>query len=182
MPVAEVPSPDGLSRAAAVARPVAYHSVNLGYRFRNQLVWMGELLVFVFKVVARHPDGAAPLPQGGLASDRRGHLRRRDPRYRRQARSWCQRCWPRSSASSSGSRVSRGSISSGSTPLTGLLSAFANTRELSPLLAGYGLAAQMGCRFTAQLGAMKVNEEIDALEVMSIPRSPTWSPPGCSPL
>ena len=60
----------------------------------------------------------------------------------------------------------------GLAPLAGLLSAFANTRELSPLLAGYGLAAQMGCKFTAQLGAMKVNEEIDALEVMSIPSLP----------
>jgi phospholipid/cholesterol/gamma-HCH transport system permease protein len=60
----------------------------------------------------------------------------------------------------------------GLTPLSGLLSAFANTRELSPLLAGYGLAAQMGCKFTAQLGAMRVNEEIDALEVMSIPALP----------
>ena len=60
----------------------------------------------------------------------------------------------------------------GLAPLAGLLSAFANTRELSPLLAGYGLAAVMGCRFTAQLGAMRVNEEIDALEVMSIPAIP----------
>jgi phospholipid/cholesterol/gamma-HCH transport system permease protein len=60
----------------------------------------------------------------------------------------------------------------GLAPLAGLLSAFANTRELSPLLAGYGLAAVMGCRFTAQLGAMRVNEEIDALEVMSIPSIP----------
>ena len=60
----------------------------------------------------------------------------------------------------------------GLAPLAGLLSAFGNTRELSPLLAGYGLAAQMGCRFTAQLGAMKVNEEIDALEVMSVPSLP----------
>lgn len=60
----------------------------------------------------------------------------------------------------------------GLSPLAGLLSAFANTRELSPLLAGYGLAAQMGCRFTAQLGAMRVNEEIDALEVMAIPSIP----------
>ncbi|MBO0731273.1 MAG: ABC transporter permease [Acidimicrobiaceae bacterium] len=60
----------------------------------------------------------------------------------------------------------------GLAPLAGLLSAFANTRELSPLLAGFGLAAQMGCRFTAQLGAMRVNEEIDALEVMSVPSLP----------
>jgi phospholipid/cholesterol/gamma-HCH transport system permease protein len=60
----------------------------------------------------------------------------------------------------------------GLAPLAGLLSAFANTRELAPLLAGYGLAAQMGCRFTAQLGAMRVNQEIDALEVMAIPAVP----------
>jgi len=30
----------------------------------------------------------------------------------------------------------------------------------------------MGCRFTAQLGAMRVNEEIDALEVIGIPSIP----------
>ena len=60
----------------------------------------------------------------------------------------------------------------GLAPLAGLLSAFANTRELVPLLAGYGLAAQMGCKFTAQIGAMRVNEEIDAMEVMSIPSLP----------
>jgi phospholipid/cholesterol/gamma-HCH transport system permease protein len=53
-------------------------------------------------------------------------------------------------------------------PLAGFLSAFGNTRELAPLITAFGLAAQMGCRFTAQLGAMRVTEEIDALEVMAI--------------
>jgi phospholipid/cholesterol/gamma-HCH transport system permease protein len=57
----------------------------------------------------------------------------------------------------------------GLAPLAGLLSSFGNTRELAPLLVAFGLAAQMGCKFTAQLGAMRVTEEIDALEVMSIP-------------
>ncbi len=57
-------------------------------------------------------------------------------------------------------------------PLAGALSAFGNTRELAPLLTAFGLAAQMGCRFTAQIGAMRVSEEIDALEVMSIPSVP----------
>ena len=42
-------------RAVAITRPVAYHSVNLGYRFRNQLVWLGDLLVFVYKVVRAIP-------------------------------------------------------------------------------------------------------------------------------
>jgi phospholipid/cholesterol/gamma-HCH transport system permease protein len=54
-------------------------------------------------------------------------------------------------------------------PLAGYLSAFANTRELTPLLVAFGLAAQMGCRFTSELGAMRVTDEIDALEVMSVP-------------
>lgn len=54
-------------------------------------------------------------------------------------------------------------------PLAGFLSAFGNTRELAPLITGFGLAAQMGCRFTAQLGAMRVTEEIDALETMAVP-------------
>jgi phospholipid/cholesterol/gamma-HCH transport system permease protein len=53
--------------------------------------------------------------------------------------------------------------------LAGYLSAFANTRELTPLLTAFGLAAQMGCRFTSELGAMRVTDEIDALEVMSVP-------------
>jgi len=56
----------------------------------------------------------------------------------------------------------------GLAPLAGLLAAFGNTRELAPLITAFGLAAQMGCRFTAQLGAMKINGEVDALEVMSI--------------
>jgi phospholipid/cholesterol/gamma-HCH transport system permease protein len=54
-------------------------------------------------------------------------------------------------------------------PLAGYLSAFANTRELTPLLTAFGLAAQMGCRYTSELGAMRVTDEIDALEVMSVP-------------
>jgi phospholipid/cholesterol/gamma-HCH transport system permease protein len=53
--------------------------------------------------------------------------------------------------------------------LAGYLSAFANTRELTPLLTAFGLAAQMGARFTSELGAMRVTDEIDALEVMSVP-------------
>lgn len=57
-------------------------------------------------------------------------------------------------------------------PLAGFLSAFGNTRELAPLITAFGLAAQMGCRFTAQLGAMRVTEEIDAIEVMAIPSLP----------
>lgn len=56
----------------------------------------------------------------------------------------------------------------GLAPLAGLLAAFGNTRELAPLITAFGLAAQMGCRFTAQLGAMRINGEVDALETMSV--------------
>jgi phospholipid/cholesterol/gamma-HCH transport system permease protein len=51
---------------------------------------------------------------------------------------------------------------------TGFVSAFANTREITPLIAGVTLAAQVGAGFTAEIGAMRVNEEIDALEVMAV--------------
>jgi phospholipid/cholesterol/gamma-HCH transport system permease protein len=56
----------------------------------------------------------------------------------------------------------------GLAPLAGYLSSYANTREIAPLITAFGLAAQMGCKFTTQLGAMRINEEIDALEVMGI--------------
>ena len=60
--------------------------------------------------------------------------------------------------------------------LTGLLptpeEVEAFTREIAPLVAGIGLAATVGCGFTAQLGAMRISEEVDALEVMAIPSLP----------
>ncbi|MET8872315.1 ABC transporter permease [Nocardia sp. NPDC004604] len=56
----------------------------------------------------------------------------------------------------------------GLSPITGAISAFATTRELGPLLAALAFAAQAGCRFTAQLGAMRISEEIDALESIAI--------------
>lgn len=56
----------------------------------------------------------------------------------------------------------------GLAPLTGFVSASVNTRELAPLIAALALAAQVGCRFTAQLGSMRIHEEIDALGVMGV--------------
>lgn len=53
-------------------------------------------------------------------------------------------------------------------PLTGAISGFATTREIGPILATLAFAIQAGCRFTAQLGAMRINEEIDALESLAI--------------
>jgi phospholipid/cholesterol/gamma-HCH transport system permease protein len=57
----------------------------------------------------------------------------------------------------------------GLAPLAGFLAAFGDTREIAPLITAFGIAAQLGCRFTAQIGAMRISEEIDALEVMGIP-------------
>ena len=52
--------------------------------------------------------------------------------------------------------------------LTGFISAYLNVRIIAPLNAGIGLAATIGAGATAQLGAMRISEEIDALEVMGI--------------
>ncbi len=52
--------------------------------------------------------------------------------------------------------------------LTGFLAAFINVRISAPVVAGIGLAATFGAGVTAQLGAMRINQEIDALEAMAI--------------
>ncbi|MGA9873223.1 MAG: ABC transporter permease [Rhodococcus sp. (in: high G+C Gram-positive bacteria)] len=56
--------------------------------------------------------------------------------------------------------------------LTGFFAAFINVRIAAPVIAGIGLAATIGAGSTAQLGAMRVSEEIDALESMAIPSIP----------
>jgi phospholipid/cholesterol/gamma-HCH transport system permease protein len=60
----------------------------------------------------------------------------------------------------------------GSSAFTGFISAYFNTREISPLVAALALSATVGCGFTAQLGAMRISEEVDALEVMAVPSVP----------
>jgi len=60
----------------------------------------------------------------------------------------------------------------GTSALNGFVSAYFNTREIAPLVAGLALSSTVGCGFTAQLGAMRISEEIDALEVMSIRSMP----------
>src|SRR5664279_3354067 len=52
--------------------------------------------------------------------------------------------------------------------LTGFLSAFLNVRIVAPVIAGIALAATIGAGTTAQLGAMRVAEEIDAVEAMAV--------------
>jgi phospholipid/cholesterol/gamma-HCH transport system permease protein len=53
-------------------------------------------------------------------------------------------------------------------PATGFVSSLVNTRELAPLMASLAFAMQGGCRFTAQLGSMRIAEEIDAMESLAI--------------
>ena len=52
--------------------------------------------------------------------------------------------------------------------LTGFASAFFNVRLIAPATTAIALAATIGAGATAQLGAMRINDEIDALEVMGI--------------
>ena len=60
----------------------------------------------------------------------------------------------------------------GAAVYTGFISAYFNTREIAPIIAGIALSATVGAGFTAQLGAMRVSEEIDALETIGIPSIP----------
>jgi phospholipid/cholesterol/gamma-HCH transport system permease protein len=52
--------------------------------------------------------------------------------------------------------------------LTGFLIAYTTVRVGAPVIATVGLAATIGAGATAQLGAMRINEEIDALEVIGV--------------
>jgi phospholipid/cholesterol/gamma-HCH transport system permease protein len=53
--------------------------------------------------------------------------------------------------------------------LSPLLAAFFTARLSTPLLAGVALAVTIGAATTSQIGSMRISEEIDALEVMSVP-------------
>jgi phospholipid/cholesterol/gamma-HCH transport system permease protein len=49
-----------------------------------------------------------------------------------------------------------------------LFSSFCTTREVVPFIFGFIVAAKVGGGIVAQLGAMRVNEEVDALEAMGV--------------
>ena len=51
---------------------------------------------------------------------------------------------------------------------TGFFAALANVRIVAPVVTGVALASTVGAGATAELGAMRISEEIDALEVMGI--------------
>jgi phospholipid/cholesterol/gamma-HCH transport system permease protein len=58
--------------------------------------------------------------------------------------------------------------STGAPSLAGLFSAYCDLREGVPYAFGYILAAKVGTGIVAELGAMRISEEIDALEVMGV--------------
>jgi phospholipid/cholesterol/gamma-HCH transport system permease protein len=51
---------------------------------------------------------------------------------------------------------------------TGFLAAMINVRFVAAVVTGFAMAATVGAGATAELGAMRISEEIDALEVMGI--------------
>ena len=51
----------------------------------------------------------------------------------------------------------------------GLFSAYCDLREALPYAFGYILSAKVGTGIVAEIGAMRISEEIDALEVMGVP-------------
>ncbi|MEV5835930.1 ABC transporter permease [Nocardia sp. NPDC052112] len=56
--------------------------------------------------------------------------------------------------------------------LTGIIGSFGNIRVIAPIITGIGFAAQAGCRMTAEIGAMRISEEIDATEAMGLQAIP----------
>lgn len=53
-------------------------------------------------------------------------------------------------------------------PATGIISSLVTTRELAPIMAALAFAVQAGCRFTTQIGSMRISEEIDAMNSLAI--------------
>lgn len=51
---------------------------------------------------------------------------------------------------------------------SGIFNAFCGLREMSPYMWGYIFAAKVGCGLVAELGSMRISDEIDALEVMGV--------------
>lgn len=52
--------------------------------------------------------------------------------------------------------------------LAGLIGGVGAVRVVGPLVAGIAFAAQPGTRMTAEIGAMRISDEIDAVEVMGL--------------
>jgi phospholipid/cholesterol/gamma-HCH transport system permease protein len=60
------------------------------------------------------------------------------------------------------------SRSTGAPAYSGVFSAWCDLREVMPYAFGYMMAAKVGTGLVAEIGAMRISDEIDALEVMGI--------------
>ncbi len=58
--------------------------------------------------------------------------------------------------------------STGTPAYAGVFAAWCNLREAVPIVFGYMMAAKVGTGIVAELGAMRISDEIDALEVMGV--------------
>lgn len=52
--------------------------------------------------------------------------------------------------------------------LAGIIGGVGTVREIGPLVAGIAFTSQAGCRMTAEIGAMRISEEIDAVEALGL--------------
>jgi phospholipid/cholesterol/gamma-HCH transport system permease protein len=59
--------------------------------------------------------------------------------------------------------------SAGATDYIGLVPGVVGARLIAALLFGYAFAAKVGCGLVAEIGAMKINEELDAFESEGVP-------------
>jgi phospholipid/cholesterol/gamma-HCH transport system permease protein len=57
----------------------------------------------------------------------------------------------------------------GSPAYAGVFAAWCDLRELVPYAFGYMMSAKIGTGIVAELGSMRISDEIDALEVMGVP-------------
>ncbi|MGW6356379.1 ABC transporter permease [Streptomyces sp. NPDC055092] len=51
---------------------------------------------------------------------------------------------------------------------SGIFNTYCGTREMAPYMWGYIFAAKVGCGLVAEIGSMRISEEIDAMEVMGV--------------
>ena len=57
----------------------------------------------------------------------------------------------------------------GAPAYAGVFSAWCDLREIMPYAFGYMMSAKVGTGLVAEIGAMRISDEIDALEVMGVP-------------
>jgi phospholipid/cholesterol/gamma-HCH transport system permease protein len=56
----------------------------------------------------------------------------------------------------------------GATAYSGVFTSYCAIREMAPYMWGYILSAKVGCGLVAEIGSMRINDEIDAMETMGI--------------